>query len=63
MEKPKYIDLLPASVKNRIVSVKLELVELAEGVSASGDKTLIALVDNALTAVNALDEYTWQVTE
>ena len=62
MEKPKYIDVLPASVKNRIVTVKLELAELAESVSACGDKTLISLVDNALTAVTALDEYTWQIS-
>ncbi len=63
MEKPKYLDLLPASVKNRIVNIKLELAELADSVSGTGDKTLISLVETAITAVNDLDEYTWKVTE
>lgn len=63
MEKPKYINVLPASVKNRIVTIKLELAELAESVSGTGDKTLISLVETAIAAVNDLDEYTWQVTE
>lgn len=62
MEKPKYIDVLPASVKNRIVTVKLELAELAESVSACGDKTLISKVETAITAVNDLDEYAWQIS-
>ena len=62
MEKPKYIDVLPASVKNRIVTVKLELAELAESVSGTGDKTLISKVETAITAVNDLDEYAWQIS-
>ena len=62
MENPKYIDLLPASAKNRIVSIKLELAELAENVSGTGDKTLISKVETAITAVNDLDEYTWQIS-
>lgn len=62
MEKPKYINVLPASVKNRIVTVKLELAELAENVSGTGDKTLISKVETAITAVNDLDEYTWQIS-
>ena len=62
MEKPKYINVLPASVKNRIVTVKLELAELAESVSAYGDKTLISKVETAITAVNDLDEYAWQLS-
>lgn len=62
MEKPKYINVLPASVKNRIVTIKLELAELAESVSGTGDKTLISKVETAITAVNDLDEYTWQIS-
>ncbi len=62
MEKPKYINVLPASVKNRIVTVKLELAELAESVSGTGDKTLISKVETAITAVNDLDEYAWQIS-
>lgn len=62
MEKPKYINVLPASVKNRIVTVKLELAELAESVSGTGDKTLISKVETAITAVNDLDEYAWQLS-
>ncbi len=62
MEKPKYINVLPASVKNRIFTIKLELAELAESVSGAGDKTLISKVETAITAVNDLDEYTWQIS-
>jgi len=62
MEKPKYINVLPASVKNRIVTIKLELAELAESVSGTGDKTLISKVETAITAVNDLDEYAWQIS-
>ncbi len=62
MEKPKYINVLPASVKNRIVTIKLELAELAESVSGTGDKALIELVEKAIAAVNDLDEYAWQIS-
>jgi len=63
MAKVKYLDLLPPSVKNRVVTIKIELGELAGMVSGTGDKTLIDLVNNALTAVEQLDEYTWKVSE
>jgi hypothetical protein len=63
MTKVKYLDLLPPSVKNRVVTIKIELGELAGMVSGTGDKTLIDLVNNALTAVEQLDEYTWKVSE
>lgn len=62
MEKPKYINVLPASAKNRIFTIKLELAELAESVSGTGDKTLISKVETAITAVNDLDEYAWQIS-
>lgn len=62
MEKAKYMDLLPASAKNRMVSIKLELAELAESVSGYGDKTLISLVETAIKAINDLDDYTWKIS-
>lgn len=37
MAKVKYVNLLPPSVKNRVVTIKLELAELAESVSGAGD--------------------------
>lgn len=63
MAKVKYVDLLPPSVKNRVVTIKLELRELAGVISVSGDKTLIDLVNNALMAVDELDDYTWKISE
>jgi len=56
------MDLLPASAKNRMVSIKLELAELAESVSGYGDKTLISLVETAIKAINDLDDYTWKIS-
>jgi len=45
-----------------MVSIKLELAELAESVSGYGDKTLISLVETAIKAINDLDDYTWKIS-
>jgi len=61
-DKQKYIQLLPAHVKNSIVNIKLELSDLGDILSGSDDKTLVKLLNNAITAVNQLDEYAWKIS-